>query len=189
MAARTSTRILGILAGAQGLLSTKAIADCTGIDRTQVSKCCTTLVSRKLIAKVGIGRFEVTKSGREFLAQGRAVTSGPNGPLTGKPKPQGLRARAWRAMRYLEKFTVGELVEISIKGGEKQPHSNIRAYLRKLRAAGYVGLLQRRAAGTAVTSNGFNRYLLIRNTGPKAPVWRPDKGVLFDPNTGEEIDL
>ena len=187
--ARTTTKILNALAGAEGLLTTKAIADGTGIDRIQVSKSCTILRSRGLIAQEAVGRFRATPAGREFLAQGQAVQSGPIGPHTGKPRPQGLRARAWAAMRAQGQFTVGGLVEIAVKGGEAYPHNNIRAYVRKLEAAGYVARLRRRQAGTAPTSNGYIRYLLLKNTGPKAPIWRPRKGALFDPNTRAEINF
>ena len=189
--ARTTTKILNALAGAESSLTTKNIADGTGIDRIQVSKSCTILRSRGLIGEETVGRFRAMSAGREFLAQGQAVQPGPKGPHTGKPQPQsqGLRARAWAAMRAQGQFTVGGLVEIAVKGGEAYPHNNIRAYVRKLEAAGYVARLRRRQAGTAPTSNGYIRYLLLKNTGPKAPIWRLRTGVLFDPNTRAEINF
>lgn len=189
MGARTSTKILNVLAGADGLLTTKVLADCTGLDTKQVGNSTALLIRHGLIEREGTGRFRVLDKGRDFLIADEKIVPGPAGPH-GKARRQkeSLRARAWAAMRAQGKFTIGGLVEVAVKGKEEQPHANIGAYVRKLEAAGYLSRLPRRQVGTAPTSNGFIRYLLIENTGPKAPIWRPRQGVLFDPNTKAEID-
>ena len=48
-----------------------------------------------------------------------------------------------------------------------------------------------RAAGTAPTSNGFVRWLLLpdRDSGPRAPVASSARRTVFDPHTGETFHL
>ena len=55
------------------------------------------------------------------------------------------------------------------------------------KAAGYVMRSAHKAPGTAVTSNGFNLFRLIRDTGPRAPVFSKKRGSFHDFNTGEDV--
>ena len=79
-------------------------------------------------------------------------------------------------MRTLQKFSLDELETL---GGASR--GDAQRYTLVLLKAGYLVRL-RPAAGTAPTSNGFGRYLLIRNSGPTAPVYRAGKDDVWDRN-------
>lgn len=187
MRALTATRILRTLAEAEGGLTVAGIASRTGIDRKQTARSCGVLLHRALVARPRVGLYEITASGRELDRRGEAVRCGPQAPLTGpcKRPTETLRVRCWRALRQLQKATVPDLVQLAERGDERDGVGNARRYVNALVASGHVVVMARREPGTAPSSNGFKRYLLVRNTGPKAPVWRMRRGEVYDPNTGE----
>ena len=83
------------------------------------------------------------------------------------------RDRAWQSMRILHQFTLPQLVataEISI--------ANVRKYCNGLERAGFLRLTTPRKSGV---KGGHKVYLLINNTGPKAPRLRTN-GITYDPN-------
>lgn len=130
------------------------------------------------------GEYRLSERGLIQVRAGFRVNSGP-ATAHGKIRRQHdtFRVRAWKAMRVLGIFTVGDVIAAAERG-ESDPTDNLRSYLRVLVRAGYVIELQSKAAGTKLTSPGFKRYRLIRNTGSLAPVYRPERKVLFDFNTG-----
>lgn len=169
------------------------IAKVTGISRKEVSKGLIRLVSRKLVERVEIGCYRLTDAGKAARESGKKLTSGPTGPRSGVTQHQNtLLTRVWAALRASRKATIAELLELAAKGDEKDAYSSTQRYLRGLVMAGYVVKMARREPGTALTSNGFIKFWLEKNTGPKAPViqWRKkEPSVLFDPNTSERITL
>ncbi|MCB1832069.1 MAG: hypothetical protein KDH19_01270 [Geminicoccaceae bacterium] len=92
------------------------------------------------------------------------------------------RERVWAQIRRGRRVDVQGL--ISVTGCSE---ASIVSYLRFLTLCGILRKLDRREPGTAVTSPGFVRWLLIRDLGPVAPIWRPKKQALHDPNSGEAI--
>ena len=81
-------------------------------------------------------------------------------------------ALLWQAMRTLKSFDVPQLAGLS------QLHTGtINRYLKSLREAGYVAVVQ--SANGQVAA--YNQYLLVRNTGPYVPTIHRD-GTVFDPN-------
>lgn len=134
--------------------------------------------------------YSVTAAGRAFIDSGKRVTSGPRGPETGRRLYAGtLRERVWRAIRIRRKFSVLEIIPLVVKGAEKDAESNVGKYLRALTRSGFLAALPSRERGTAPTSNGFKRYLLVRDSGPQAPRWRAGRSTVYDPNTEEEHRL
>ncbi len=101
----------------------------------------------------------------------------------------GLRQRAWWVMRRRRAFTLPELLAVVADGHEKDAKRNIGRWLRQLASAGYLKVDGVRVPGTALTSNGFLRYILVRDLGRKAPVVRARHGVVFDPNNGETFPM
>lgn len=147
------------------------------------------LRSRKLVEYEG-RRYRVTPAGQAFLGEGRKLTSGPRGPQPGKRLFKNtLRERVWRAIRIRRKFSALEIIPLATLGHEQRPESNVGKYLRALKLAGFLAELPTRQRGDALTSNGFKRYLLVRDSGPQAPRWLPKRGMVFDPNDGEEYPL
>lgn len=178
--------VLKAMAGG-GCLTPEDLAQATGRTRHQVVKAVGALISRGFVERVEIGCYRISPEGAEWHRSGRPITSGPHGPLTKvepvRRKADALYHRLWRALRIKGKATVGDLLELA--GADDRKVHAARKYLRALTGAGYVRRMPRREPGTAVTSNGFLRYQLIRDTGPVAPVHRTARGEVYDPNTGE----
>ncbi|PTV94047.1 hypothetical protein C8J27_11098 [Rhodobacter aestuarii] len=135
------------------------------------------------------GEYRLSERGLIQVRNGFRVNSGP-AKAHGKIRRQHdtFRVRAWKAMRVLGIFTMGEVISAAERG-EADPNYNLRHYLRVLVAAGYVIDLTSKVQGTKLTSPGFKRFRLIKNTGALAPVYRPRPKVLFDFNTGIEIKI
>lgn len=159
------------------------------MDRRVIVKTAGALVTRGLLERVERGCFQLTAEGRRVVESGESLSSGPQGSHTGArtPRRTTLRTRLWRAMRVHGKFTVGDLLTAAVRGAEKDPENNAHQYLRRLQEAGYLHRLPVRRKGTALTSNGFCRWTLIRDTGPDAPMLRRTATgwEIRDPNTGE----
>lgn len=169
--------------------------DCVDIDllvhntelaRKQIADACTVLVNRELIERIKPGCYKITSAGLVLIQSGGEVKSGPRGETAAKQHTGTLRVKSWRAMRQRKKFSLNDLIVLVADGDEKSIESNLGKYLRALERAGYLTRMARREAGTATTSNGYLRYLLVRDSGPIAPVWRPSKNAVYDPNTREE---
>jgi len=89
------------------------------------------------------------------------------------------RYRAWHSMRMLRQFTISDLVATAEIGV-----SNVGKYLLALKACGYVRVTSPKRDGVR---GGCELYRLVKNTGPKPPRCRSN-GMLYDPNTDEEIN-
>lgn len=92
--------------------------------------------------------------------------------------PRNGRYRAWQAMRIMRRFTIPDIAataDISISSATK--------YISALLAAGYLRIVLAKRTGVA---GGYPVYAMIRNSGPRHPVIR-SCGIVFDPNTGEEV--
>lgn len=161
--------------------------------RASVANACQTLVRRELLVQhvyTGMdgtpkkpGCFTLTVAGKAFLAEGRRIASGqPKSGTRVRVIAGGLRLKAWRAMRILQKFSIGDLLTHCVNGTEADATGNVGKYVRALTLAGYLTEL-RRAPGTSVTSNGFKRWLLVRDSGPAAPVWNQAAKAVTDANT------
>lgn len=160
-------------------------AELKEVPRKKITASVCRLVTQRYVERADKGCYRATDAGVEAQRQG--YRPGPQGPLTGnrKPVPNTLRQRVWKTMTMRGRFSIPDLMENACNGTEKSPGSNITHYVWALGRAGYVRELSSRAPGTAVESNGYKQFLLLKKTGMLAPVERRD-GV-FDPNTGEEI--
>lgn len=168
----------------------------TGLPRKKLINALGRLINAKLAVRIlppvrrfgpCISEYCATDAGRALIASGKRVTSGPKGALTRQrnaPKDT-FRGRLWRALRMARKATIPDLVEIAQSGKERDAYNNANAYLRRLVLAGVAVELPTRAKGFAPTSPGFNRYALIRDLGPQAPIATATH--VFDPNSGTRI--
>lgn len=173
------------MVGTESCVTSEMLANATGLSLRQVSAGCVTLIRRELMERIEPGCYFVTEAGKMAIAEGGRVASGQTTSRE-RTVTGGLRARAWRAIRIRKKFSVAELVRITAEGTENDAEENLRKYVRALRQAGYLAPMARKEPGMVPQSNGFTRYLLVRDTGPQAPVWRQSRNAVFDPNTGEE---
>lgn len=157
------------------------------LTRRQISDGAASLIMRGQLERIETGCYQLTPAGLTAHAAGEAITSGPTGKHTGRsrrPLKNTLRQRAWTAMRMSGTFTIGDLVMAAARE-ERDAETNIARYLRSLKATAYVLELPVRSRGTHLTSNGFKRFRLIKDTGPIAPVWSRARNRLVDHN-GEQ---
>lgn len=158
------------------------------LTRRQVSDAASKLLRRDYLMRMGTGCYQLTEAGIVAATAGEVITSGPRGPRdTPRILRNTLRERAWRSMRIRRRFTIPDLVADAATDADKRPDDNLQRYLRALSVAGYVRALPRRAEGTALTSNGFKRWMLVNDTGPLAPVILSKKPAIRDRNTGEDV--
>ncbi|ARE40879.1 hypothetical protein RGUI_2738 [Rhodovulum sp. P5] len=184
-----ATRILQALDLSSGDgRATDELAHALGLSRRQVSRAAALLIRRGLAERLGPGCYRLTGEGRGAAAAGASITSGPTGPTgaVSRPGKDTFRDRAWRSMRQRRAFTVNDILCDAARD-EKNSRNNALSYLGRLRRAGYVRELPRRQSGVAPTSPGFKQFLLVKDTGPLAPVWRSRRGCLHDPNIGEDV--
>lgn len=168
------------------------LVELTGLNAKQVERAALILRRHGLVEKVGQGCHKLTDAGREAVAAGSRITSGPRGGQGfSRVWKNTLRGRAWRAIRIRRKFSVADLISLVAEGGERDIESNVGKYVRALARAGILVELPRREPGVALTSNGHKRYWLPddRDPGPQAPVWSREKNRVYDPNGERYIDL
>lgn len=185
----------------KGCVKHAAIVKHTGLTAKQVVNACAKLVEHGFLKReayadnsVKPGCYHITALGLAALDEGTRLASGPKGP-TGKPKPRpdGLRDRAWRLLRIRRKASVPELVGLLLDAdGDDdavvRAQNNLSKYLRQLVFAGYL-IEMRREAPQSPTSNGAKRFLLVRDTGPLPPIPQPQFKKVFDQNEGKQYDV
>lgn len=117
-----------------------------------------------------------------------AVTMTPS-PAPRRVQPQGqqakgMREKAWWLMRERRKFTINTLLETLADGSERDAKGNLFQYIRRLEGAGVLARSAQRLRGDSrTTSHGHVIWILVRDVGRMAPVWRTVQQVLWDPNS------
>lgn len=157
------------------------------LDNKQVTKGTLKLLLRGYVERAEAGCFQLTAQGLAAVTSGEVIKGGRYKPDTArarKPLANTFRQRVWTAMRMSGTFTIGDL-ELAARRDEKGAANVIGYYLRKLAAAGYVVELPVRKAGVHLTSNGFKRFRLLKDTGPIAPVYQEKRKRIFDHNSQE----
>ncbi len=185
---RTFTdRILDVLPPPGEPVTIFELVERIGAENRRVVQAIDVLRRRGFVKRVHRGRYILTPAGRAFQkSDDHQITSGPNGPHTGPWRRGGgkFKAAFWAALRMSDSaVTIDDVLALipeTLHG--RNPTDNAYQFLSRLQTAGYVAELARREAGTALTSNGFKRWRLIKNTGPKTPYWSLKYGRLIDPN-------
>ncbi len=195
----TSQAVLDALKEIEGDVVVLAeLVTATGLTARQTADACTTLVAHEILKRVCYangnvkpGQFEISEAGRLAIANGVTLTSGPR-EAHGKPRVTSgtTRERIWRLLRIRKRLSVPETVALLSDAGDDTTRltATVQKYLRVLRRAGYLADM-RREPGTALTSNGFKRYILVRDSGPAAPTLRRGRNSMYDPNDGVEHEL
>lgn len=177
-------------AAPQDCITEARMSEITGLDAKQIESAALRLRKHALIERTGPGCHRLTPAGREAIAAGVRLRSGPRGPETGRRRRNaGLRQRAWNALRTGKKLTIPDILMRAIEGNERDPSSNIGRYLRALTRAGYVRQMPVRESSLNASSNGCVRWWLVNNTGPLAPAWRASRDTLWDRNLRCDIAL
>lgn len=100
-------------------------------------------------------------------------------PVPDWKKVQSSRYRIWSAIRILQTFRL-----LDLRINSEILESSIKKYVQYLLRSGYLEIIESRLNG----SKSYNLYLLVRNSGPLAPVVRRNHTV-FDPNLKETYSL
>lgn len=162
-------RVLEALAR-QGPRSTVGIARATGLGLCASANAAAMLILRGYATRSATSEYSATREGRECLADGGKLRSGPVRPRGRmRVSRDTLRQRAWTAMRLHQRFTIADLVTLAARSGDRQPHAALQRYLSSLCAGGYAVRLPGRMPGMAPSSPGAMVYRLIRDTGERAP--------------------
>lgn len=164
---------------------TRQIAAELGMDRKVLRDCLGRLAARDLVM-TSEGCHEITETGRLALASGRELTSGPGMNKAVTRQGATLRAKAWRAMRIREVFSLDDLMMLICDGEEKDAARNLGGYIRALATAGYLVPMRRQNTGR---HPGRWRLTNKGNTGPEAPAWNKKTRTVKDPNTGEVFSV
>ena len=90
-----------------------------------------------------------------------------------KRGPNKSRQEAWQSMRVFPTFTIPDILATASINLD-----NLRRFILRLEAAGYIRRVREKMNGHA---GSYNVYRLVRNSGPKVPVLWNDGGV-YDPN-------
>jgi hypothetical protein len=175
--------VLAKLPADAGCMTLDELEAATGFSRDRLSALISLMNKNGLIRVRRAGCYSRTRDGDKAIETPRKT----GGPRKGQQLSFGLTERVWRALRIMGKGTLAELLEIADAKGKSGEHT--RKYLAKLVCYGLVVVSGRRRPGDARTSNGFKQYILVRNVGPIAPVWSQRKGVLFDPNSRQNLPL
>lgn len=164
------------------------ICEALDLKTSQVGSATGALIASGYLERVERGCFRLTEAGAKAVASGVRICGGPKGPTKSirKPVRNTMRQRAWRAMQIHREFTIPDIAMIVSRADPPKVYNSLQSFLRELTAAGYVMRTARKAPGTAITSNGFNRFRLIRDTGPRVPVYSRKRGSFHDFNTGED---
>lgn len=164
------------------------IAEHFGIRRPQAYAAAACLLRRDYLIKMAVGCFQLSDAGLEAAISGKVIKSGPKGKTGAIPRQKDtFRQRAWTSMRFNGRFTISQIVRAAARADDANARENARKYISQLCQAGFVKELPKRAPGTAISSNGFKRFMLVRNSGRLAPVWRQEFRTMHDFNTGEDV--
>lgn len=182
--------LLAALAAAPVEYTVADLAAQTGRDRRAVDKALCVLHRRGLIERTALGVYVIAPAGRALLDAGGAVRTGaPGRARRTQARDQTLRHRLWTALAHRRKATLPELLTLAVAGDERAAEPNARRYLHLLERAGYLLRLPRRAPGLAPTSPGCLKWLVLRWTGPHAPVARARFTAVYDPNLEKVLEV
>jgi len=171
------------------MVPTHMIAKAMDVSPKQVSRAAASLIDRAYARRSHVGIYEITARGKEALAAGVIITSGPidaSANVLLRQETNRFLDRVWRSMRLRGVFTISDVVCDAVDG-ERDAMTSAGRYIRILKSAGYVVDLPGRRKGTRPGSNGSKRFRLVRNTGPRAPLHRSKLGIVHDFNTGEDF--
>ncbi|MXR36739.1 hypothetical protein [Craterilacuibacter sinensis] len=180
--------ILKTLSGNDGSGDTTLIRRNTGLTESQVHAAVRRLLAAKLVYRPEPGVLALTDSGHYTARLGkfRRQRTASQGC---KPRPtrrHSLRAKVWRSIRNQQKFSVGDVLGRICTDNPSTMRGAVLAVIRQLESAGYVVPMARR---TGADGKAEARWMMMRNTGFEAPVWRPKTRELYDPNTEEVFQI
>ena len=170
--------ILEALTGGPKL--TRELTACAGVP--DLKGCLRSLRARGFVSSAE-GVHTITEQGRQALASGQKLTSGPCPRKAQARQRRSLRDKAWSAMRGRDFFSVEDLLFLLLSDGDSTTaQRNLQGYVTALEGAGYL---------VRKNSKGPRRYRLRldMNTGVLAPAWNKSTRTVTDPNTGKRVHV
>ncbi len=156
------------------------------IGRKQIATATGKLIQRSYVERSETGVYRLTLTGRQALATGVSLTSGPHRGQRKHPfYADSLQQRAWAAMRLTSRFTIGSIAQLAARDTDKHPEQALQRFFHRLTRAGYLVELPTRVKAAEPTSNGFKQWRLIRDTGAHSPRWLDRRQAFKDWNTRE----
>lgn len=128
------------------------------------------------------GMYLATEAGTAFAATDGEIKPGKAGPRP-RNRTVGLRERAWWHFRAHQVATIKDLLSTHATGTEKAAQDNLYKWVIALETVGILKRLPCKQA--AKQSKGRVVFVLAKDLGPSAPVWRQIAKTVFDPNSGE----
>lgn len=104
--------------------------------------------------------------------------AGVQGQVKRSRMPNTVRARLWKSMRMMRRFTIPDLIETA-----EASDTCARKFVRALVESDYVHVLRK----TNFRLMTHTTYLLVNDTGPQAPRLRKREAVVWDPNTRTKV--
>lgn len=189
----TSQHLLNavVLAAPEDCITEARMVELTGLTEKCVENCARRLRKAGFLYREDRDCYRLTVAGHEAVRAGARIVSGPKGPQQSgqRGRDPGLRQRVWNVLRMGRKVTLDDILLLVLQGGERDPASNVGKYLRALARAGYAHRYAMRETPGRLTSNGAIRWLLVRDTGPLAPLLKRTGDRLYDRNTEAIVDL
>ncbi|MBF0415811.1 MAG: hypothetical protein HQL79_08600 [Magnetococcales bacterium] len=173
-----------------GAMTSKGLTTALGILGKKLYEITANLQARKLIEKLADGSWHLTARGILAAKEGWKIRGGRPG-VERAPRKGGwtTRDKAWAALiNRGGKGTLADLAEeIDIRDQGKL--LNIGKYFCALEKSGHLSRSHKKDLSGPMTNPGRHVWLLINNTGPRAPLWRSSKGEVVDRNSHEIIDI
>lgn len=177
-----ATKVLDASRHFLGRIPIREMASRVSLTTEQVKDAFIVLIARGLATRAWKGVYRLTPKGLEALVESTEIKSGPTGPRPLDLPNTTIRTRIWRAIRVSRKGTVREFLTLASQG-EEIGRDDAHRYLNALTSAGYLTRMCPRG------EKSEPRWLLIRDTGPKAPQWNRRQKRVFDANTGDTYEL
>ncbi|MFK5979740.1 MAG: hypothetical protein QM488_12730 [Rhizobiaceae bacterium] len=155
--------------------------------RKEIIKTVGRLRQGKLAIGKSLGCYLATDNGRQYVASGKTIKSGPKKAHTGQRRRVSgtMTTRLWKALRAQKKGTTKELVALAKTIKDGSPEASAARILAIWFKAGFITKLAKRREGTSPTSNGYTVWYLIRDNGPQAPAFDAHQKRVSDLNNGE----
>ncbi|MBF0141323.1 MAG: hypothetical protein HQL74_13725 [Magnetococcales bacterium] len=173
-----------------GAMTGKGLAVALGIQGKKLYAITTNLHGRGLVEKLAGGSWCLTARGILAAKEGWKIRGGRPG-VERVPRKGGwtTRDKAWAAL--INRGGKGTLLDLAEEIDLRAPHQlhNIGCYFGALEKSGHLSRSHKKDLSGPTTNPGRHIWLLINNTGPKAPLWRSSKGEVVDRNSHEIIDI
>ncbi|MBF0182477.1 MAG: hypothetical protein HQM03_20870 [Magnetococcales bacterium] len=174
----------------EGPMSGKRLTTALGIQGKKLYAITKNLTHRGLMEQRKDGHWRLTDAGVIATKEGWKIRGGRPGKSR-QPRKAGwtIRDKAWAAL--INRGGKGTLLELAEEMDLRDQSKlwNIGRYFGAIEKSGHLARSNAKDFSGSATNPGRHIWLLINNTGPNAPLWRPTKSEVYDRNTRETISI